>query len=45
VYIRRCMGEDSLGPTPILCICMLFNSVVWLHGILTLRIGVVELGC
>ena len=43
------MGVDSLGPTPILCMCMLFNSVVWLSDTEDrgCQIGVLgdDLGC
>ena len=48
VQSRTFVGEDSLGPTPFsACMCMLLYSVVRLHSIVTLRIGVVELrlGC
>ena len=35
VCVRTCVGEDS----PLSCMCMLFYSVVWLHSIVALRIG------
>ena len=46
VHVRDVCG-DSFGSAPILCMCMLFYSVVRLHSIVTLGIGVVRLrlGC
>ena len=49
VGVCTCVGVDSLGPTPILCMCMLFNSVVWFSDTEDrgCRIGVLgdDLGC